>query len=330
MELRIEWLVGEAVETSAIEGEILDRDSVRSSIRRHFGLTADRRTASSAESGVAEMMVELYNGFDQPLSHETLWGWHRVLMRDHRELTVIGGYRGHPDAMQVVSGPVGRPRVHYEAPPSHRMLPEMDRFVDWYRRSGDTAAALPALTRAGIAHLYFVHIHPFEDGNGRIARALAEKALAEAFGEPSVIALSRTIGQRRRAYYDRLSDAGRSLEISEWLVWFANTTLDAQVSSERRLIRSIEQTRLFDRVRDQLNPRQEKVLRRLLLAEPEGFEGGLSAGNYQRIAGAAASSATRDLADLVQKGALRRTGVRRHTRYWPDLPSFPAPGSTPP
>lgn len=328
--LRVDWLTTEAMETSAIEGEILDRDSVRSSIRHHFGLTPDRRTSPRAESGVAEMMVELYRGFDRPLSHDTLCGWHRVLMRDRPELTLIGAYRRHPEAMQVVSGAVGRVRLHYEAPPSERMPKEMDGFVDWYRGSAIEGNRLPALTRAGLAHLYFVHIHPFEDGNGRIARALAEKALAEALGEPSAIALSRMIGQRRRAYYNRLSDAGRSLEITGWLVWFAETILAAQTWSERRVIRSIEQAQLFDRLRGQLNERQEKVLVRMFRAEPDGFQGGLSAGNYQRIAGAAPSSATRDLADLVRKGALRRTGERRHTRYWLDLPSFPVSGSKAP
>ena len=330
MELRIEWLTGEAVETSAIEGEILDRDSVRSSLRRHFGLTADRRLALAAEAGVAEMMVALYRGFDWPLSHETLCGWHRVLMRDRPELAVVGEYRRHAEAMQIVSGPVGRRRVHYEAPPSRQVPTAMDQFLNWYHRSAEPAAALPALTRAAVAHLHFVHIHPFEDGNGRIARAVAEKVLAESLGEPSAIALSRTVNRRRRAYYERLSDAGRSLEITEWLVWFAETTLDAQLWSERRLIRSIEQGQLFDRLRDRLNPRQEKVLRRLFHAEPDGFTGGLSAGNYQRITGAAASSTTRDLADLVKKGALRRTGSLRHTRYWLDLPSFRDAGSARP
>ena len=325
--LQVDWLTSEAMETSAIEGEILDRDSVRSSIRRHFGLTHDRRTSPPAESGVAEMMVDLYRGFDRPLSHDTLCGWHRVLMRDRPELTLIGAYRRHPEAMQVVSGAVGRLRLHYEAPPSDRMPREMDGFVDWYRGSATGGHRLSALTRAGLAHLYFVHVHPFEDGNGRIARALAEKALAEALEEPSAIALSRMIAQRRRAYYDRLRDAGRSLEITEWLVWFAETILAAQTWSERRVIRSIEQAQLFDRLRGQLNERQEKVLVRMFRAEPDGFKGGLSAGNYQRIAGAAPSSATRDLADLVKKGALRRTGERRHTRYWLDLPPFEVSGS---
>ena len=325
--LQVDWLTSEAMETSAIEGEILDRDSVRSSIRRHFGLTHDRRTSPPAESGVAEMMVDLYRGFDRPLSHDTLCGWHRVLMRDRPELTVIGAYRRHPEAMQVVSGAVGRLRLHYEAPPSDRMPREMDGFVDWYRGSATGGHRLSALTRAGLAHLYFVHVHPFEDGNGRIARALAEKALAEALEEPSAIALSRMIAQRRRAYYDRLGDAGRSLEITEWLVWFAETILAAQAWSERRVIRSIEQAQLFDRLRGQLNERQKKVLVRMFRAESDGFKGGLSAGNYQRIAGAAPSSATRDLADLVKKGALRRTGERRHTRYWLDLPPFEVSGS---
>ena len=181
---------------------------------------------------------------------------------------------------------------------------------------------MPALTRAGIAHFYFECIHPFEDGNGRIGRALAEKALAQSLGEPTRIALSRAIIHRQAAYYQALESAGRSLDITAWLLWFADTVLAAQSWSERRLIRLIERTRMFDRLRGRLNPRQEKALLRLFREEPEGFEGGLSAENYRRITRASSSTATRDLADLVAKGALRRTGERRHTRYWLDLPSF--------
>ena len=314
--LRIEWLSEEALDTSAIEGEILDRSSVQSSIRRQFGLSSDRRRVSPAEAGVAEMMVTLYRTFDKPLDHETLWRWHRMLMRERRALAIIGGYRQHREAMQVVSGPDYKRRIHYEAPPSNMMMTEMDRFIRWYERTGE----MPALTRAGMAHFYFVCVHPFEDGNGRIGRALAEKALAQSLGEPSLIALSRTIARLRTAYYEALEAAGRSLDISDWLAWFAGIVLEAQSWSERRVIRSIEQAHLFDRLRGRLNPRQEKALLRLFREEPDGFEGGLGAENYRRLTRASASTATRDLADLVAKGALHRTGERRHTRYRLNLP----------
>ena len=322
IELRVGWLSDEAAETSAIEGELLDRDSVQSSIRRQFGLAHDQRPASPAEAGVAEMMVSVYREFDRPLDHRTLWDWHRMLMRERRRLNVIGGYRLHSEPMQVASGPWDRPTVHYVAPPSDRMATEMDRFIAWYEQASAGEGRLAPLTCAGAAHLYFVCIHPFEDGNGRIGRALAEKALARALGQPSLIALARSIFRRRRAYYDALKAANDSLDITAWLVWFAGVVLEAQIWSERRLIRTVQQTRMFDRLDGRLNPRQEKTLLRLFHAEPDGFEGGLSADNYRRITGAPASTATRDLADLVAKGALRRTGARRYTRYWLDLPSF--------
>ena len=317
-DLRVEWLSDEALDTSAIEGEILDRASVQSSIRRHFGLGVDPRRVSPAEAGVAEVMVEVYRTFAAPLDHETLWRWHGTLMRERRWLAVIGGYRQHQEPMQVVSGPDYHRRIHYEAPPSHLMMTEMDRFIGWYERT----RGMPALTRAGVAHFYFECIHPFEDGNGRIGRALVEKALAQSLGEPTLIALSRAIIRSQNAYYEALESAGRSLDITDWLVWFADTVLAAQGWGERRLIRLIEQTRMFDRLRERLNPRQVKALLRLFREEPDGFKGGLSADNYRRITRASASTATRDLADLVAKGALRRTGERRHARYWLDLPSF--------
>jgi len=196
------------------------------------------------------------------------------------------------------------------------MRPEMTAFIRWFRASADYGA----LTRAGIAHLYFVCIHPFEDGNGRIARALAEMALAQSLGQPSLIALSQTIERHRRDYYDALEAANKSVEITDWLVYFANTMLEAQTRSENRLTRLIDKTKMLDRLRGKINARQEKALLRLFQAEPDGFEGGLSAANYRTITEAPVSTTTRDLADLVAKGALRRTGSRKHTRYWLDLP----------
>lgn len=310
-ELRVEFLTDEAVDTSAIEGEILDRDSVQSSIREHFGWKGRQRRPTPEETGAADLMVALYSDFDRSLVLAMLCDWHRRLLRGRSDLPEIGAFRRSDRPMQVVSGPAAV--VHYEAPPSARVPAEMGRFVRWYE--GSAAEGFPPLTRAGVAHLDFVFVHPFEDGNGRIARALAEKALARALGRPSLIALSREIARRRRAYYQVLERANRSFDLTRWLRWFAETAVAAQRWSERRVVCSVEQARMFRRLGDRLNPRQAKVLRRLFRAEPEGFEGGLSAGKYRRITGATPATATRDLAGLVTLGALHRSGAGRYTRY---------------
>ncbi|MEP1520379.1 Fic family protein [Ascidiaceihabitans sp.] len=314
--LRIDWLSNEAMETSAIEGEMLDRDSVQSSVRRQFGLKTDNRRSGPREAGIAEMMVALYRDFDGPLSAESLYDWHRMIMNGRRDLDVIGGWRQHSEPMQVVSGAVYEPKIHFEAPPSVNMDAEMAAFVDWFAGSRD----LPAITRAGLAHFYFVCVHPFEDGNGRIGRAISEKALAQSLGRPSLIALSEMIARKQRGYYDALEAANRSLEITPWLLWFGETVLEAATLSQHKMTRLIDKTKMFSRLSGQLNTRQEKALLRLFRAEPDGFVGGLSAANYRQITGATAMTATRDLTDLVTKGALRKTGERRYTRYFLDLP----------
>lgn len=309
-QLKVDLLSDEALKTSAIEGEYLDRDSVKSSVRRQFGMTVDRRVGP-AESGIAELMVACFEGVGTTLDHEALWHWHQLICRGRTDLKVIGGYREHDEAMQVVSGPVHKPKVHFEAPPSDRMHAEMERFLTWF---GQTE--LPALTKAGLAHLWFVSIHPFEDGNGRIARAISEKALAEALGQPSLLALSREIEKHRKGYYDALEANNKSLEITPWLVWFAETALSAQTYSGTLIEHLIAKTKMMDRLRGSLNDRQEKALLRMFEAGPVGFVGGLSAKNYMAITGAAEATTTRDLRDLVAKGALNRTGERKATRYW--------------
>lgn len=314
--LRIELLSDEAVKTSAIEGETLDRLSVQSSLRRQLGLDADNRSVKPKERGIAEMMVDLYRSWANPLDTETLYGWHRMLMADSRHLETIGGYRRHGDSMQIISGRLDRPTVHFEAPPSHRVSEEMIAYLDWFNGSGPNGQSpLPALTRAGIGHLYFESIHPFEDGNGRIGRTLAEKSLAQNIGQPSLIALAHTIEQYRKAYYDQLEAHQRTLNITEWLVYFAETILEAQQTTLRRVAFHIGKARFYDRFRSQMNERQEKVIARLFKEGPTGFKGGLSAENYIAITGTSRPTATRDLHDLVAIGALTRTGERRHTRY---------------
>ena len=323
--LRIEWLTEEAIKTSVIEGEFLDRDSIQASLLRRFGLRPSARRHGAAEEGIAEMMVSLYRDFAQPLDHQTLCEWHLMLMRANPYIESIGDYRRSEDPMQVVSGRYGRETVHFEAPPAVAVPSEMDRFVDWFNRKTETVDPAAALEAAAVAHLYFECIHPFEDGNGRIGRALAEKALARVLGRPTLLPLSTQICRERKSYYAALNQANRSLDITSWLGWFSQIAIQAQKYGEQSLICVLAQARVFDQLQGQVNARQEKALLRLFEAEPEGFEGGMSAKNYQSITDASESSATRDLAALVDWGVLHKTGGRRHTRYWlvlPDLESL--------
>ncbi len=192
----------------------------------------------------------------------------------------------------------------------------MKRFIRWFNQTSPTGKTpLSALTRAGIAHWYFVTIHPFEDGNGRIARALAEKALSQNLGQPTLIALSHIISSKRKVYYDALERANKSNEITELLVYFAQTIVEAQNHTQQMVEFLIAKTKFFDRLRGKLNPRQEKAINRMFREGPAGFQGGLSAEKYIRITSTSRATATRDLQDLVEKQALIRTGNLKSTRY---------------
>jgi len=319
-QLRIDLLSDEAMKTSAIEGEILDRQSVQSSLRRQLGLSPDSYPTKPREQGVAEMMVDVYSTYAEPLTHETLFRWHSMLLSHDRRLESIGAYRQHEDAMQIVSGRLDRPVVHFEAPPSGQVQDEMDRYIAWFNRTvPDTSDPLPALTRAGLSHLYFESIHPFEDGNGRLGRALAEKSLAQNTGQPSLIALAYSIERERKAYYDQLERHQKTLDVTPWLEWFAATVLTGQQVTLGRVGFFIAKARFYDRHREQLNDRQAKAIERMFREGPDGFEGGLSAENYISITGTSRATATRDLQYLVEIGALRRTGELRYTRYWLNL-----------
>ena len=314
--LRVEAMGEEAVTTSEIEGEVLGRESVQSSIRRQLGLQGESRRVSPAEEGISELMVDLYRRFAEPLDAPTLFRWHRMVVRGRSDLRTVGGYRTHSEPMQIVSGRLHDPRVHFEAPPSDRVPAEMEGFLEWFERTGPSGSmSLPPLTRAGVAHLYFESIHPFEDGNGRVGRAIAEKALAQGLGRPSLTAVAATILARRSSYYDALESANKSNEITGWLAWFAGMALEAQARTLAQVDFLVEKTRLLDRLRGRLNERQTAVLLRVLREGPKGFEGGLSAGNYLSIAKTSPATAGRDLADMVDCGAMIRTGERRHARY---------------
>lgn len=320
--LSISLIAQEAVDSSAIEGEILDRASVQSSIAKHLGIAYDQRRANAAEAGIAEMMADLYRGYRTRLTDDTLFQWHAMLMNGRRDLSDIGCYRRHEDAMQIVSGALHAPKVHFEAPLSVAVPDEMAAFVQWFNDSApDGARPVSVLARAGIAHLWFESIHPFEDGNGRLGRAIAEKALAQWLDAPAITALAETIQRERKAYYQQLQRASQSNQIDEWLTWFAEIALAAQERTIERVRFLITKSRLLERLRGQINPRQEKALLRMFAEGPDGFKGGLSAANYRTITDAASATATRDLTELVELGALRKEGELKHTRYFLELPA---------
>ncbi len=311
-DLMIDIMSDEAMKTSEIEGEYLNRDSIQASIRKNLGIDADKRKIPPAEFGIAEMMVDLYRNYQKPLTHETLFEWHRMITNGRRDLHDIGCYRTHDDEMQIVSGHIGKQRVHFEAPPSSTMMREMDVFLKWMN---DTPKNALPLARAGIAHFHFINIHPFEDGNGRIGRAISEKSIAQSIGHPALLSLSQTIQLNKKSYYAALEAHNGTCEITDWLIYFGQSILDAQEHTLKMLDFIIEKAKFFDHYGSALNERQLKVIRRLFDAGYEGFTGGLSAENYITIAQTSPSTATRDLQHLTEQDILIRTGERKGTRY---------------
>jgi Fic family protein len=318
--LNIELMSLEAVDTTAIEGEALDRDSVQSSIRKQLGLVGDRRRVGPAEAGIAEVMVDLYGQVRAPLGETSLHRWHRLIVNGRTDLADIGRYRTAGDPMQIVSGPIGRPKVHFEAPRAEQVPAEMAQFWAWLERTDPAGPApLPPVTRAGIAHIWFESIHPYEDGNGRIGRAVSEKLLAQGLPTPVITGMAGTLLLHRKAYYAALERAHTDLDVTDWVIWFAAKTIEAQRRTLQRVELMLAKARMMEGLRGRINPRQEKALLRLFESGPGGFVGGLSAANYMSITGAPAATTTRDLAALVSLGALHRSGERKSTRYTLDI-----------
>ncbi len=302
----VEILSVEGQKSSLIEGEVLDRGSLQSSIQRHFGLHIPEKRGAEKEAQMAALLCDLYRSFDEPLTDEMLWKWHATLFT-----TDSGHYRTHEDPMQIVSNRYGSTKVFFEAPPSQRVPQEMGAFIEWFQLSSG-----PILTKAAIAHLYFESIHPFEDGNGRIGRLLSEKLLSQSVGRPVLIPVSQILEKRKKEYYAALERCNRTLEVQEWVEFFAEVVLQAQKESMRQLCFFIQKAKLLGALSEALNPRQLKVLLRMFEEGPDGFRGGLSAEKYIAITKASRSTATRDLEGLVERGALIKTGELRYTRYW--------------
>ena len=315
--LKIDLISDEALKTSEIEQEFLNRDSLQSSIREHFGLKTDARRVTPSEYGISEMMVDLYKTYQVPLRHQQLFNWHLMLTNGRRDLTDMGRYRTHTDAMQITSGRLDRPKVYFEAPPSSIVKKEMNQFIDWFNLTAKGAKReIGALIRSGIAHLYFESIHPFEDGNGRIGRAISEKALSQSLDRPTLIAISHTIQRSKKNYYDALHQNSLRLEITDWLQYFCEIVLQAQDYTQSMIDFLIKKGKFYHRFQDKLNDRQEKVIQRIFREGIDGFKGGLSAENYIRINRTSRQTASRDLTKLVELGALIKRGEGKGTRYY--------------
>jgi Fic family protein len=309
----VEILSMEGEKSSKIEGEILEREGLQSSIKRHFGLSSPSKKTGGKEHGIAELLCSVYESFQTPLSHELLWQWHALLLSGSSHILQPGQYRTGDEPMQIVSQRYGHPRVYFEVPPSAMVMAEMSAFIEWFNTD---STSLPILARAAIAHVYFESIHPFDDGNGRIGRILAEKVFSQGVGRPALIAVSRVLEKRRKEYYEALGRCNRTMDAQPWAEFFAEAAVQAQEGSVGSLRFLIEKSKLLSALSSQLNERQTKILLRMFHEGPSGLRGGLSAEKYIAITRASRATATRDLSDLVERGALTKTGELRHTRYY--------------
>ncbi|MGI4846807.1 MAG: Fic family protein [Janthinobacterium lividum] len=309
-------LTQDVIKTSEIEGEQLDAGSVRSSLARRLGIDVGALLPMDRNvEGVVEMVLDASANCELPVTKERLFGWHASLFPNgYSGLSriAIGAWRNDENGpMQVVSGPIGRQRVHYEAPPAHHLDTELDQFLTWINEVADA----PPLIRAGLGHLWFITLHPFDDGNGRIARAIGDLLLARADGNSQrFYSLSAQIQRERKSYYEILERTQKSsLDATQWLAWFLDALHCAIDQSLQTLDTVLVKTRFWQRQADaQLNARQVKLLNRLL----DGFDGKLTSSKWAAIAKCSPDTALRDINDLVSRGVLRKMDAGgRSTSY---------------
>jgi Fic family protein len=322
----LQTLTEDVVKSSEIEGEILNRDQVRSSIARRLGMDIGALTpADRAVEGVVEMMLDATQEYDQPLTDERLFGWHAALFPTGRSgmqrITVGAWRRDKSGPMQVVSGAMGRERVHYEAPEAARLHQDMKAFLTWF----EGEKAIDPVLKAGIAHLWFVTVHPFDDGNGRIARAIADMQLARSENSRQrFYSMSAQIRQERTAYYDILEAAQKSdLDITPWLMWFLACLGRAFDGTESVLAGVLNKARFWEKQAGAtFNDRQRDMLNRLL----DGFAGNLTSTKWATIEKCSPDTALRDITELVERGILQKNeGGGRSTSY-----SLVDPAASPP
>lgn len=311
----------DALATSAIEGEVLNLDAVRSSVARRLGIaTAFTAAVPRGVEGLLDVMEDAANKWNTDLTKERVCAWHAALFPPEQitmRLIDSGKFRSHEQPMQIVSGPSGHERVHYEAPPSSEVPAQMSQFIDWFNKSR-TDNATDGLVRAAQAHLWFESIHPFEDGNGRIGRAIMDMALSQDAGRTFRLhGLSVELRRHQENYYNALNRVQRVQdEPTAWLVWLIDTFRNSCEASSSLVDEALDRARFWSRNKNvDLNERQRKVLNKMLEAGPGRFIGGMTPRKLQSITKAAGATATRDLTELVEKGLMVRRGAGRSTHY---------------
>jgi len=308
------FLISEAEKTSEIEGEYISRQDLASSIRNKLGINTPPESIKDRRAkGIADLLVEVRSSHKKRLTEAAIKNWHKLLF-DGSKAVRAGKYRTGDAPMQIVSGAIGKETVHYEAPPSVRVPQEMKDFVQWYNAC-EVKNTADALIKTSVAHLYFESIHPFEDGNGRIGRAIAEKCLLQSLGAPVLFSISTIIEKNKKQYYDALKNAQNSLEISDWIAYFAGVILQAQAEAVQIVKFSLYKTAFFDRYKTELNERELKAINKMFDAGFGGFEGGMTAKKYMSIARASKATATRDLQHLAKIGAFIAQGSGRNVHY---------------
>jgi len=323
MEAQLEALTDEAVKTSAIEGEVADPQRLRSSLADRLGLpTGGLPPARDRENGLIDVLLDATGNTAAPLTAERIFGWqHALFPQGYSGIHRIAVARFRPpekDPMQIVSGPIGGERVHYLAPPAARVPEEMERLFAWWEDTRSPAGRVDFLLRSGIAHYWFVAIHPFEDGNGRLARALADLALAQGEGQAKrCYSISAAILQEREEYYGVLDRTSRGNgDLTEWMDWYLRTHAQAVADSLHSMEKVLWTARVWQRLAQHaLNERQRKVLGKLIEKGPGGFAGGLSRRKYVAMTRTSEATARRDLAELVTAGLLVPFGSGRSAAY---------------
>lgn len=312
----LQFMISEAIKTSEIEGEFLSRQDIMSSIKKNLGIgqVVDKIRDKNA-LGVGKLMVVVRNSYSDRLTELIIKEWHYILM-EYSKRIIPGYYRAGEEPMQIVSGSYGREIIHFEAPPSKQVSVEMKKFIEWYNDFEVKATDIKkALIKTLIAHLYFESIHPFEDGNGRIGRAIAEKCLSESLNRPVLMSISSTIEQNKKKYYQSLKQAQRTLEITDWILYFSTLILESQKNAKQIVLFTLNKTRFIDQFKNMMNERQTKVILKMFENGVSGFIGGMTAIKYISITKTSRATATRDLQDLTEKSILISKGEGRSRSY---------------